>query len=91
MKIKKWKGFKEAISGTFDIMPFGPNSPKQELRNTISSKDTTVIEGSDGVIYDLYQFQELYNAYLKDGGKENLSEFNKANIDTLLQIINSKN
>ena len=39
MKIKKWKGFKEAISGTFDVMPFGPNSPRQELRNTISSKD----------------------------------------------------
>ena len=85
MKIKKWKRFREAISGTFDVMPFGPNSPRQELRNTISSKDTTVIEGSDGVIYDLYKFQELYNAYLKDGGKENLSEFNKENIDKIIQ------
>jgi hypothetical protein len=87
MKIKKWKGFKEAISGTFDIMPFGPNSPRQELRNTISNKDTTVIEGMDGVIYDLYQFEELYNTYLKDGGKENLSEFNKENIDKLIHFL----
>jgi hypothetical protein len=39
MKIKNWKWFKEAISGTFDVMPFGPNSPRQELRNTISNKD----------------------------------------------------
>jgi len=87
MKIKKWKGFREAISGTFDVMPFVPNSPRQELRNTISNKDTTVIEGSDGVIYDLYQFQELYNTYLKDGGKQNLSEFNKENLDRLVQIL----
>lgn len=87
MKIKKWKGFREAISGTFDIMPFGPNSPRPELRNTISNKDTTVIEGMDGVIYNLYQFQELYNTYLKVGGKENLSEFNKENLDRIIRML----
>jgi len=87
MRIKNWKWFKEAISGTFDVMPFGPNSPRQELRNTISSKDTTVIEGSDGVIYDLYQFQDLYNLYLKAGGKDNISDFSKENIDKILQFL----
>jgi hypothetical protein len=87
MKIKNWKWFKEAISGTFDIMPFGPNSPRQELRNTISSKDTTVIEGSDGVIYDLYKFEDLYNLYLKTGGKELLSDFTKENIDKLIHYL----
>ena len=87
MRIKNWKWFKEAISGTFDVMPFGPNSPRQELRNTISNKDTTVIEGIDGFIYDLYQFEELYNTYLKVGGKENLSEFNKENLDKLIHFL----
>ena len=87
MKIKNWKCFKEAISGTFDVMPFGPNSPRQELRNTISSKDTTVIEGSDGVIYDLYKFEDLYNLYLKTGGKEPISDFTKENIDKLIHYL----
>jgi hypothetical protein len=87
MRIKNWKWFKEAISGTFGVEPFGPNSPRQELRNTISNKDTTVIEGSDGVFYNLYKFQDLYNEYLSKGGKENLSEFNKENIDRIIQVL----
>lgn len=82
--IKKWKYFLEAISGTFDISPFGPNSPRQELRNTIDSSDTTVIEGIDGKVYDLNQFQELYNIYLKLGGKDDLSDFTKHNLDILI-------
>ena len=87
MRIKKWKWFKEAVSGTFGIEPFGPNSPRQELRNTISNKDTTVLEGSDGVFYDLYKFQELYNTYLSNGGKEDLSDFNKINIDKIIHYL----
>jgi hypothetical protein len=85
--IKKWKSFIEAISGTFDISPFGPNSPRTELRNTISQKETTVLEGSDGVYYNLYQFQDLYNQYLSKGGKEDLSEFTKDNIDKILYFL----
>jgi hypothetical protein len=88
MRINKWKTFLEAISGTTDTMPFGPNSPRQELRNTISNKDTTLIEGSDGIFYDLYKFQELYNTYLSNGGKENLSDFNKDNIDKIIHHLN---
>jgi predicted AAA+ superfamily ATPase len=60
MKINKWKKFKESISGTTDTMSFGPNYGDQELKNTISTKDTSLIEGADGVIYDLYKFQDLY-------------------------------
>lgn len=85
--IKKWKSFIEAISGTFDISPFGPDSERTELRNTISQKDTTVLEGSDGVYYNLYQFQDLYNQYLSKGGKEDLSEFTKDNIDKILYFL----
>ena len=87
MIISKWKKFIESISGTIDTMPFGPNSPRQELRNTISTKDTELIEGSDGVIYDLYKFQDLYNSYRKSGGLEDLSEFTKENIDKILQFL----
>lgn len=88
MKINSWRKFIESISGTTDTMPFGPNSPRQELRNTISNKDTTVIEGTDGIFYDLYKFQELYNNYLSTGGKENLSEFTKENIDKIILFLN---
>lgn len=87
MKINKWEKFKESISGTTDTMPLGPNSPRQELRNTLSNKDTTVLEGSDGILYDLYKFQDLYNQYLSKGGKENLSEFTKDNIDKILYFL----
>jgi hypothetical protein len=87
MKINKWTKFKESISGTTDTMPFGPNSPRQELRNTISSKDTTLIEGIDGQIYDLYKFQDLFNLYLKIGGKEDLSDFTKENLDKILNYL----
>jgi hypothetical protein len=87
MEINRWKKFIESISGTTDTMPFGPNSPRQELKNTISSKDTTVLEGSDGVFYDLYKFQDLYNQYLSNGGGENLSDFTKENIDKILHFL----
>jgi hypothetical protein len=87
MKISKWKKFIESISGTTDTLPFGPNSPRQELRNTISNKDTTVIEGSDGIFYDLYKFQDLYNQYLSKGGLEKLSDFTKENIDKILYFL----
>ena len=87
MIIRKWKKFIEAISGTIDTMPFGPNFPRHELRNTISTKDTELIEGFDGVIYDTYKFQDLYNLYLKSGGSEDLSDFTKENIDKILQFL----
>lgn len=87
MIIKKWSSFKEAISGTIDTMPFGPNSPRQELRNTISQKDTELIEGSDGVIYDIYKFQDLYNQYLSNNGKDQLSDFTKENIDKVIYFL----
>lgn len=88
MKIFKWKRFIEAISGTFDTMPFGPNSPRQELPVTLSKSQTELIEGLDGKIYNNEQFFDLYNLYLKNNGKENLQDFTKENLDKLIKFLN---
>jgi hypothetical protein len=65
----------------------GPNYPQQKLPSSIDKSDTTVIEGSDWNLYTLEQFQDIYNLYLKMGGKENFSDFNKENLDILITFI----
>jgi len=86
--IKKWNKFYEAISGTELFgKDMGPNFGAQELPNSLDSSDTTTIEGIDGNFYTLDQFQDVYNLYLKMGGKENLSDYNKKNLDILLSFL----
>jgi len=86
--IKKHLKSFESISG-WELVgkDMGPNYPQQKLPNSIDKSDTTVIEGSDGNIYTLDQFQDIYNLYLKMGGKENFSDFNKENLDILITFI----
>ncbi len=85
MKIKK---FIEAISG-WELVgrDMGPNYPEQKLPTTLDKSDTQVALGVDGKIYTNDEFLDLYNIYLKSGGKENLSEFNKMNLDLILQYL----
>ncbi len=86
--IKKYLKSFESISG-WELVgkDMGPNYPQQKLPNSIDKSDTTVIEGSDGNLYTLDQFQDIYNLYLKMGGKENFSDFNKENLDIIISII----
>lgn len=85
MKIKKFSEFNEAISGTFDIEFTGPSYPRTELRNTISSKDTQIIFCDlNSKFYTLYEYIDLLSEYTKNGGEEDLSEFNKTNLDKLI-------
>jgi len=90
MHILNYNKFCESISGQeFFTTSIGPNYGKQILPNTISSKDTDLIylELTDEY-YSLYDFQELYNNYRKLGGKEDLSLFNKNNLNIIINYLN---
>ncbi len=86
MKIKSFKSFiNEEISGTELVGPVGPAYGETRLQNkTISSRHTDVIYSDlDGVIYTIDMYQDLYQDYLKKGGKP-LDGFSKENLDTIL-------
>jgi hypothetical protein len=87
--IKKWKKFKESISGTTDMRSFGPGYEKPKLHNTLSTNDTELLSGYNGKIYSLGEFRELYNQYLKlpNSNKEDLSDFNENNLNKLIEIL----
>jgi len=90
--IKNWKKFIESISGTELFgKDMGPNYGEQKLAKTLSNDETSLIEGSDGVFYTLDDYIEFYNQTLKKMTLDpKLRNFNKSNLETLLQIINSK-
>ena len=85
MKIKSFSQFNEAISGTELVGPVGPAYGETRLQNkTISSHHTTVFSSDiDNKFYTEDEFNELYNEYLKRGGKP-LSGFNKENLEEML-------
>lgn len=85
--IKKYKQFLEAISGTMDTMPFGPGMPRQELRISLTSKDTQVIYTDiTGEFYTTNDYNDLYGEYLKKGGKPLTDGFTKENLEKVLTI-----
>lgn len=86
MKIKSFQEFNEAISGTMDTMPFGPGFPRQDFPTTIGREDTTLLHSElTDKVYTEDDYQELYQEYLKKGGKP-LHGFNKQNLDTVLSF-----
>jgi len=94
MRIKKWKIFiKEAISG-WELVgkhTMGPNYPEQELRTTISQKDTNVICGIDGEFYTESDYIEtLYPQYLKINPDKPLFGFNKQNLDIVITELSNE-
>ena len=92
MKIKKWNEFSESISGWELVgQHMGPNYPEQKLPTSLSTKDTDVCMGMDGVFYVESDYMELYNQSLKEYNLDpSLRDFNQENLDKLLQIISSK-
>lgn len=88
MKIKLYNKFIESISGTELVgnHSIGPNYPEQQLSNTLSQSDTQILMGIDGILYTFDDYQNLYNEYLKYGGKI-LDGFNKLNLDIVLKSI----
>jgi hypothetical protein len=83
--IKTYKQYKESVSGTMDTMPYGPGMPRQELKNTLDNSDTELIYSKiTDKIYTKDEYDEMYNDYLKKGGKP-LIGFNKENLESILQ------
>ena len=86
--IKNWKRFKESISG-WELVgkDMGPNYPQQKLPNTLDSSDTTLIMGVDGNLYTESDFMEFFDEISKFKKLNfNSKEFNKSNLDRLIQI-----
>lgn len=91
MKIKKFKEF-ESISG-WELVGqhvMGPNYPEQELAVTLSSSDTMTLMANNGNFYTQDDYESIFNEYLKKGGKENLREFNKKNLEQVIQYLSTK-
>jgi hypothetical protein len=83
-KIKKFKDFNEAISGTFDVMPYGPGFPRADFPTTLGQSNTTILFSNiTQEFYTENDYQELYQDYLKKGGKP-LQGFNLQNLDLIL-------
>jgi len=88
MKIKKWSEFNEAISGTMDISPYGPGSPRAEFPSTLGQKDTNVLFSN--ITQEFYtedDYQGLYQDYLKTGAAPLQGGFNLENLEIVLQSI----
>jgi len=89
MKIKNFKSFLEAISGTELVGHMGPNYGEED--NSPMKK----LGMSDVVYSDLFgkavtydDYQNLYMDYLKKGGKP-LQGFNLENLDKVLGVLNN--
>ncbi len=85
MKIKNFIDFINEVSGTELVGPVGPGYGETRLQNkTVNSHDTNVVYSDlDSRIYTEDEYNELYNNYLKSGGKP-LQGFSKENIDVIL-------
>jgi hypothetical protein len=87
MKIKKYIQYIKEISGTELIGPMGPGYGETGLQNkTVNPHDTTVVYSDlDSRIYTEDEYNDVYDNYLKSGGKP-LSGFNKENLDTIISF-----
>lgn len=95
MKIKKFYQYVKEISGTELVMPVGPAYGDVSLKNkTINTKHTDVVYSTlDNKFYTINDYQELYNQYLKKGGKpfnKGHSSLSEHNINILLTYLREK-
>ena len=82
--IKNFIKFCESISGQELVGHFGPNYGDQKLPTTLTSYDTSLIRSEiDGKVYSEREYQDIYNEYLKSGGKI-LNGFNKENLEQVI-------
>lgn len=86
--IKKYKEFCESISGTMDLAPFGPGSPRAEFPPTMGQKDTTVLFSNlNQEFYTEDDYLSLYQDYLKKGFEPLQGGFNLENLEIVLQSL----
>lgn len=83
--IKLFEDFINEVSGTELVGPIGPSYGDTSLPNkTLQNRHTNIIYSDlDGKFYTIDEYQDLYQNWLKSGGKP-LDGFTKANIDTIL-------
>lgn len=88
MKIKTFRQFFEAISGTELVGPVGPAYGETRLQNkNVYNHHTNVIYSDlDDKFYTIDEYNDLYGEYLKNGGSP-LSGFSKENIDKILMYL----
>lgn len=88
--IMKWVDFKESISG-WELVGkhMGPGYPEQELHVPLSRSSTEVISGDDGNFYTWDDYRDLWNEYLKRGGKENISDFTRDNLNKVIGFLSN--
>ena len=87
MMIKRFNDFiKEEVSGTELVGPMGPGYGETGLQNkTITSHDTNVIFCDlDSKFYTIDDYNNIYQEYLKKGGKP-LDGFSLENIIEILE------
>lgn len=87
--IKTFQQFiKEEVSGTELVGPVGPAYGETRLQNkTINSQHTNLIYSElDGGMYSIDDYNQLYQSYLKMGGKP-LHGFSKENVDTVVLFL----
>lgn len=91
MRIKKFWDFINEVSGTELVGPVGPVYGDTTLPNkTISTHDTNIIYSDlDDKLYTEDDYINLYNEYLKSGGKPLDDGFSKNNIDLILSYLQS--
>lgn len=88
-KIKKYSKFIEENVGYGIVGPVGPGYGETGLQNkTVNSHDTNEIFCEfDNKFYNIDDYNNIYQEYLKKGGKP-LDGFSLENIITILQVIN---
>lgn len=92
MKIKGYKQFLEAISGTELVGHMGPNYGEED-NSPMKKIGITDVIYSDifGRIVTHDEYQDLYNQYRKNLGQELLQEFTLENLDKILTHLKNKN
>jgi hypothetical protein len=101
--IKKWKEFKEAISGTELVGPVGPAFGDTQLKNNTINKHHTNVNLAPGVenpnskndltsdIFSDDEWEQLLNDFLKAGGQINELTGNRASdIKFITDFINNR-
>lgn len=82
--VKRFKEFLESISGTEMMGDMGPGYGSEQMPVTLNKSNTEVVYSDvDSKFYSKDDYDEVYNEYLKKGGKP-LFGFNIDNLSIIL-------
>lgn len=90
MNIKTFTEFTESISGTELVVPIGPNYGEEDKKKITNINKDAIYSDLTGFIYMRFDYDDLYNQYLKIGGTP-LIGFNKENLDLVIYNLENNN